>query len=235
MSSRPAKRARLNTDADAIGFSKIPELINSIDPNTIARLLITAAKAHPDIASLVQREVDFIAAAERAKVVDFDHLYQSVWETLNVTYDRLRDSHAYEMAGEATRKIEACIREIRTGCPKTASFKTKENALETLRKIGKSICCSNGVVGREVRKGYQYVETFESTMLEIVESLTYEELERLRPWRDDKLVELQRNADGCCIFEGLGKVIQLWGGDEEGEGEGSSDGSEEVENQSGAE
>ena len=47
MSSRPAKRARLNTDADAIGFSKIPELINSIDPNTIARLLITAAKAHP--------------------------------------------------------------------------------------------------------------------------------------------------------------------------------------------
>ena len=41
-------------------------------------------------------------------------------------------------------------------------------------------------------------------MLEIVESLTYEELERLRPWRDDKLVELQRNADGCCILEGLG-------------------------------
>lgn len=91
------------------------------------------------------------------------------------------------------------------------------------------------VVGREVRKGYQYNETFGSTMLEIVESLTYEELERLRPWRDDKLVALQRNADGCCIFEGLGKVIQLWGGDEEGEGEGSSDGSEEVENQSGAE
>lgn len=109
---------------DAIGFSKIPGLINSIDPNTIARLLITAAKTHPDIASLVQREVDSIAAAERAKVVDFDHLYQSVWETLNVTYDPLRDSHAYEMAGEATSKIEACIREIRTGCPNTASFKT---------------------------------------------------------------------------------------------------------------
>lgn len=39
----------------------------------------------------------------------------------------------------------------------------------------------------------------------------------------------------AAFSRGLGKVIQLWGGDEEGEGEGSSDGSEEVENQSGAE
>ena len=235
MSSRPSKRARLNTDADTIGLSNIPELVNSIDLNTVARLLITAAKAHPDIASLVQKEVDRIAAAERTKVVDFDHLSQSVWETLNVTYDRLKDSHAYEMTGEAARNIEACIEEIRTGCPTTASFRTKENALETLREIGESICYSNGIVGREIRKGYQYSGPLESTMLEIAESLTYEDFEKLRPWRDDKLVELRRYADGCCIFEGLGQVVQLWGGDEEGEGEGSSDGNEEVESQSGDE
>ena len=73
MSSRPAKRARLDTDANAIDLSQIPELVNSIDPYTIARLLITAVKAHPDIASLVQQEVECIgaAAAERTKVVDF--------------------------------------------------------------------------------------------------------------------------------------------------------------------
>ena len=140
-------------------------------------------------------------------------------------HTRWLDRQHTELRRESRRFVQAAER--------LPISRQKEDALETLRKIGKSICCSNGFVGREIRKGYQYDEALESTMLEIGESLTYEESERLRPWRDDKLVELQRNADGCCIFEGLGKVIQLWGGDEEVEGEGSSDNNEEGDSQSG--
>lgn len=91
MSSRPAKRNRSEIDTDAVDPSKLPALIDSMDPRTIANLLITAAKAYPDIASLVQQEVDRIAAAERAKVLDFDYLSKSAWKTLNVTYDRMKD------------------------------------------------------------------------------------------------------------------------------------------------
>lgn len=234
MSTRPAKRKRSNADTDAVDPSKLPELVNSLDPRTTAVLLITAAKAYPDIASLIQQEVDRIAAIERAKVVDFDYLSKSAWKTLNVTYDRMKDSHAFEMAGEAAREIEECFESIQRRCSKNASFKTKENALETLRKIGKSICLSVGVVPREIRKDYGSGGELVSVMLDIAKSLTEEEAERLRPWVDDKLVELQGIADGHCIFEDLGEVIELWVSDEEGENEdeGGSDGNEEDEDES---
>ena len=233
MSNRPAKRARSDSHTDAVDPSKVPELVSSIDPKTISQLLIAAAKIYPDVAFLVQQEADRIAAAERAKVLDFDYLSKSVWKTLNVTYERLSGSHAFEMSGQAENDIEDCIENIRRSCPKTASFKTKENALETLRKIGKSICLSNGVVGREIRKSCGCQTTLISTMLGIAESLADEEMERLRPWLDDKLVELQGIADDYCIFEDLGEVIDLWGEDRETEHEGSSDTNEEAESPSG--
>ena len=233
MSSRPTKRARSDSHTNAVDPSKVLELVSSLDPKTISQLLIAAAKIYPDVASLVQQEADRIAAAERAKVFDFDYLSKSVWKTLNVTYERYSGSHAYEMSGHAENEIEDCIEEVRRSCPKTASLKTKENALETLRKIGKSICLSNGVVGHEIRKSYGCQTTLISTILGIAESLADEELERLRPWCDDKLVELQGIANDYCIFEDLGEVIDLWGEDTEAEHEGSSDTNEEAESPSG--
>ena len=149
-----------------------------------------------------------------------------------MTYDRLKDSHAFEMAGQAAYDIEGCIKKIRTDCPKTASFNTKENALETLRKIGKSICLSNGIMGHEIRKNYCCGTALVSTLLHIAGSLTLEEKARLRPWCDEKLVELQGIADAYCIFEDLAKVIDVWGGEEEEEHEGRSDSSVEVESPS---
>ena len=232
MSSRPAKRARSDSHPDAVDPLKIPELVGSLDPKTIAQLLIAAAKNYPNVALLVRQEVDRTAAAERAKVLDLDYLSKSVWKTLNVTYERLRDSHAYEMSGQAENEIEDCIENIRRSCPKTASFKTKENALETLRKIGKSICLSVGVVGREIRKSCGRGTTLTSTILGIAESLTDQEMESLRPWCNDKLVELQGIANAYCIFEDLGEVIHLWGEDREAEHEGSSDTNENAESPS---
>ena len=237
MSSRPAKRARshTNTGAAAVDPSKIPELVDSIDSKAIAKLLITAAKTYPEIASLIQREVDRIAEAERAKVLDFDYLSKSAWKTLNVTYDRLSGSQAFEFSGEAAHKVEECFETIRRRCPKTANFKTKESALETLRKIGKSICLSNGVVGREIRMDYQQGGELVPLMLDIARSLTDQERERLEPWCNEKLVELQEMADGHCIFEDLGEVVDLWGDGDEEEEEISGDGSEDLEDDSAAE
>lgn len=136
------------------------------------------------------------------------------------------------MSGQAGNDIENCVEKIRRSCPKTASFKTKENALETLRKSGKSICLSVGVVGREVRKSCGYQTTLISTMLGIAVSLADEEIERLRPWCNDKLVELQGIANDCCVFEDLGEVIHLWGEDRLAEHEGSSDTNENAESPS---
>ena len=72
-------------------------------------------------------------------------------------------------------------------------------------------------------------------MLDIAQSLTYQELEQLEPWCNEKLVELQEIAHGYCIFEDLGEVIDLWGDDDEGEEEFSGDGNEDLEDDSAAE
>lgn len=104
-----------------------------------------------------------------------------------------------------------------------------------MRKIGKSICLSNGVIGHEVRKDYQVGGKLVPVMLHIAESLIEEEAERLRPWCDDKLVELKRIADGYCVFKGLDEVIGLWGWDEEGENEGNEEDEEESEDEEEAE
>ena len=208
MSSRPAKRARSSSYTDAVDLATIPALVDTIDPDSIAELLVTAAQAHPDIASLVKRTV----AAERAKVYKFDYLSKSAWNSLNA---RVKDWQAYELAGEAAKSIEECVLTIRKGCHKTTSFRTKESGLETLRKIGKSICLSDGIIGREVRDDLGFDEEFVPTMLEIARSVTQEEKEKMRPWCDDKLVGLQELATDHSIFEELDEVINLWYEDED--------------------
>lgn len=212
MTTRPAKRARSSTNPSdlqdlPIDLSKITKVVGSLPPSSVANLLSIAATVYPHLATLVQNEADRLAAAERAKVVDFDYLSKSAWRTLNVSYARMKDSHAYEMSGEASEDIEGCFSTIEKQCPENASFKTKANALETLRKIAKSICMSTGVIPREIRKDYHYGGSLVPLMLKIVDSLEEKETEKLRPWCDDKLVELQGIADGHCIFEDLGQVL----------------------------
>lgn len=223
MSSRPAKRARSERDIDVVDPSKLPELVDSINSRTITNLLIAVAKAYPDIASLVQREVDRIAAAKRVKVVNFDYLSKSTWKTLNVTYNRIKNSHAFDMISEAIDSIKGCFETIRIRCLRTFSFKIKESALKTLRKIEKSIYLSNEIINREIKKHYQSEEKLISIMFDILKSLNYKEFERLRSWYDNKLIELQGLTDGYCIFENLDEIIKLWNEDEESKEEDNDD------------
>ena len=211
MYSRPAKRVRSSSETVAVDLSTIPELVESLDPASIADLLVTAAQTHPDIASLVKR----ISAAERAEVRNFDHLSGSAWRSLNV---HVKDSQAYGMARGAADSVQGCLNTIQKGCRKTTSFRTKESALETLRKIGKSICLSNGVIGREIRNDYELAGELVITMLVIAESLTQEEKERMRPWYI-KLVELQEIGHEYSLFEDLDEVRSLWEEEEEEEEE----------------
>lgn len=78
------------------------------------------------------------ARLERSKTTDFDYLSKIAWKALNVTYRKLKGSHQYDMAGEAANTVVNCIDTISEGCPDTASYETKANALETFQKIGKS-------------------------------------------------------------------------------------------------
>ncbi len=42
----------------------------------------------------------------------------------------MKDSHAYEMSGEASEDIEGCFSTIEEQCPENASFKTENGGLD---------------------------------------------------------------------------------------------------------
>lgn len=125
------------------------------------------------------------------------------------------------MASKVEAEIKRYIQIIRDGCAGHASFGTKENGLETLRKIGITIALSQGdVIANEVQKAFQRESTLEETIKEIIESMTEHEKEDLR-WGGnpegewfEKLVELEKLAASRCLFEGLEDVVSLLRGDE---------------------
>ena len=238
MSAPSTKRQRSSTNDVANSIPAPPiafSLISSFPKGKVLEILWAAALAHPDVADRIKNEH---AEIERARVISFDYLSKSAWKTLNVEYSRLSGSHQYQKAGEAEREVARCIKTIRRGCPIEASLGTKRNGLETLRKIGKSICLSSiDVLGHEVQKSFQYNNILDKAMRKIAKSLSKEERETIAfggsadKWIE-KLEELEKLSKDRCLFEGLKEVVGIFKGKEEvGEDEGpdTSDESEDEE------
>lgn len=225
MSERPTKRVRSSSGSDdraestpsptTKDFIHASDLVTLLDNKTVSNILANAASRHPDIMRKLEHEVSLRAAADKDKIIYFDYLSKSVWTTLNVTYDRMRDSQSFDMSGEASASIRRCLETIRKQCPKTAGCDTKQSALETLRKIGKSICLSQGIIPKQIRNDHITEQTLVATMLGIAKTMTSEEREGLWPWCEEKLMELQKLGEGYVIFEGLDEVIDLFAYEDE--------------------
>jgi len=235
MSNSSSKRQRSNTNGDAttpsMDFTPIISLLPSA---TIRALLLDAAQAHPDIARAIVSSHADILAAERAKVVDFDPYSKNAWYELNVRYDKLSGSQQYDVAHEVEDSITGIIKSISRQTPDHACFSTKRSAMETLRKIGKTICLGNGCIGHEVHKGFQYNSCLEDAMLRIVEGMSEEERDDLVCEAADgefldKMVELGALKKGYCLFEGLDAVVALLEGVSDGDEDGEEDDEEEEE------
>ena len=228
MAARPAKRARATTNGDIVpplpppttvpsSSHQIPNLVWSLDAEPVFRLLIQAAQKHPDVAALVVAETERLDQIEKARfelesrrVVDFDYHSKSVWREINMSYG----SRQYGQTGDAYRHICSAIQDIKDRCPTHASLRTKQNALETLRKIGKTICLSDGVIGREIQELFDHEgNELEETMTEIIEGLKMEDMNEVLDgpgdvrW-EDKLKELVDIALDHGLFPGLEEVLE---------------------------
>jgi hypothetical protein len=219
------KRQRTNTigasvsGSDGIDTDIIP-IIAALPVETVRSFLAAAAYRYSPIASLVLDEHRKIVEAQQAKVIDFDHYSKSVWKVINVTYSKLSGSRQYEASSEAIASVEGYIEAIGRDTPAHASFGTKKSALETLRKIGKTIALSTDVVAYEVRIQFQNESCLETTMLQIAKSMTEEErTEVLTDEFEEKLEELEGLAEGYCIFEKLKDVRRVLSGEQASLGE----------------
>ena len=221
------------------------QTILSLQSTTIAALLSSAADKHPDIATSVAGLLSYAAgkypdvattislaeghtvAVEHAKtkkdalptsakVIDFDHYSKTAWRAINTQYKSMKGSYQYNASFGVQNDLVGCIKDIGRKCPAAASYGTKKSALETLRKIGKTVCMSGGdVIGSEVQKGFHMDTCLEDTMYRIVQKMTQRERDMVMKGdfgvKMEELVELSKDY---YVFDRLDKVIALLEGTE---------------------
>ncbi|KAJ9379546.1 hypothetical protein DTO063F5_7138 [Paecilomyces variotii] len=224
MSSRPAKRARVDTDDDVTASpsrnaeqpapEEIDCLIDDLDENDCRNLLSQAAMAHPDVLRSLRAVVRALEAQAASTVVDFNGHSSDVWKMLNVTYRSASGSAQYEISGQVENSIIDNINDICDQAAKpSASFGTKRNGLEVLRKIGKSIVLSSNTLAHEVQMRFQWDNSLVDGMMDIVNAMTHEEHGMMCFWNDgrgpwqDKMNELVRLSRQRCCFNGLEDVL----------------------------
>lgn len=159
-----------------------------------------------------------VPLSQMRPVTNFDHYSKSAWHALNDReLLRLSGSRQYTMAGDVYSDICDCVNAIDEMTKDDAPLGTKQNAIETLRKIAKTIILGEDTVGYEVRKELQDDSHISDIMIRIAESMTPEE--RLRTGRRadakgtliSKLEWLRDEAEGHCLkdVEGFARVLEL--------------------------
>lgn len=194
-------------------------MIAALSNETLRSLLITLASGDPSNlarATLMDTYTNHINHT-RAQVLDFDYHSKSVWHTLNRSYyTKLSSSKQYEAAFDVFEEIKASIETIASKTKKESSHATKLSALETLRKIAKTILLSDGdCLGSEVRKSFQSDTCLEDAMLGILESMTDDEIyeagenisEIGKPSLLYKVEWVESEVKGYCVFESMGDVV----------------------------
>lgn len=150
---------------------------------------------------------------------------------LNIEHRHGSGSSQYKGAGPAYNYVVSVIDTIRNRATPESSLGTRISALETLRKIGKSIAMSGtDTLGHEVIKSFQQTNCFEEAMRDILETMNEEAIvTAMSEEFIDKLAELVRLGEYQCIFEGLSEILQVYFRNrQDTQSESSSDGILEV-------
>ncbi|KAI3399140.1 hypothetical protein diail_7719 [Diaporthe ilicicola] len=159
-----------------------------------------------------------IPLSQMRPVTNFDHYSKSAWHALNDReLLRLSGSRQYTMAGDVYSDICDCVNAIDEMTRSDSPLGTKQNAIETLRKIAKTIVLGEDTVGHEVRKELQNDSNISDIMVRIVESMSPEERMRTGRRADakgtliGKLEWVRDEAVQHCFkdSDGLDRVLEL--------------------------
>jgi hypothetical protein len=223
-----AKRQRANTAGDSADATSaaaatpakknhdLNTAVDTLDAATVRSLLLGAAQANEYLASLIREKYDALLRKESSRAINFDWFSKESWKELNVKYDNLGGSKQYDRAGDVSGAIRQNIEHIQHNVGAASSWETKKSALGTLRKIGKSICLSSGVIPKEVRKHLSHDVTLVNAMVYVVQCMKPSERDMMLEVDCDgtsfenKLIELESLTE-LFLFEGLEKVRLMLG------------------------
>ena len=199
MSSKPSKRQRANTNGDSTfstSRSELKEIIATLNEETLRKALLWAATSSCSVAKQIHAYKNATRKAESTRIIDFDYLSKRAGHELQQGQG-LKGSRQYHLGLDVSVNIREIVETIQKQTPAHSSFGTKKSALETLRKIGKSLVLRNhDTFGSELVKSlHQDGDPQEKVMLEIVDEMTEDEKARMREnteWLDkvEELIEL---------------------------------------------
>ena len=119
------------------------KMLASFDEFLLRDLLLRAAVESELIREEINRYHGLMIHGQPQVVIHFDHHSKKVWHELQHGQIRhgqnVGSSKQYELALEVSNSVRYHIADIRRQTPANSSFGTKKSALETLRKIGKSL------------------------------------------------------------------------------------------------
>lgn len=228
--------------ASAIPPYNLRTAIDSIDheqlKNYIYQLATIPYHSHSLVANWIYERHHEKIMAEQARVINFDKNSKNVWYELNVAHKRESGSRQYESAFDAHSYVCEVIASIETHVKYHSSYATKKSALETLRKIGKTICLTGDTIGSEVRKQFGHGDELDSAMLAILGQMSSDETEQMakeddgdgKGTFDNKMDNLVGLCESYSVFNGMGEVLTiLRSEDVEDEDEEEDEGEDEIE------
>ena len=204
-------------------LSEIPPAINS-DPSLDAALdSFTASELRQLLRLVVQKDPSFVsditsahvhkASHTTSKTTNFVHYSNSVWHTLNAK-QHLDPNKARQHAEKAVHSVASDIAAVATQTSRESSLITKRNALETLRKIGRSVCLATGFVGDRVKEVLGLDRIFVDAIVKVAASFTEDDRRTL--WAGGigtevvkRLEQLDELRSCYRIFNGFDMVLKL--------------------------
>jgi hypothetical protein len=187
--------------------------LESYSAAELRQLLRLAVQKHPSLASDLTLESAQQSSHKASKSTNFVHYSNSVWHTLNAKQhsDPNKEHH---QANKAVQKIANDIHTITSQVQLQSSLSTKKNALETLRKIGRSICLATGTVGETVKEVLGADTIFVDAVVRVAECFTEDDRRVL--WAGGSGMEIVKRLDQLdelrrcyCVFGGFEVVLEV--------------------------
>ncbi|KAK8209269.1 hypothetical protein IWZ01DRAFT_483200 [Phyllosticta capitalensis] len=152
--------------------------IDVLTPAQQREALLHFAEQHAPLRDFIRNNFDEETKHRSAVIKKFDFESKDVWKEIYVLNRDRRGSKEYEAAGRVYRSINKTMRSIAKAARQPSSFGTRANAISTLRKIGKSIALSDGVLGKELKQSYSEevrFNSFSKRFLELANSFSASE------------------------------------------------------------
>lgn len=183
----------------------------------IAIILRSHPEAIPTFAEVQRKQFqDRQNAVTRSElygtVIDFDHFSKSCWKALNVTYSRMAPSKQYMHTQDVVDTIDEAITAIVERSEEAQRLETYKSALETCRKIGKSIILSDPGEIRKAVINSPVLESLAEAILDILNTVVMTDEDALEEglmWVADNIKGYGSDAPWDEVIEKLEEMKQV--------------------------